>query len=286
MADDDGKDDKNEQMRALKLGLENLLDDHDYLFRLINTIDWDAQLEAVRVLFRRHREWSDAVSANIARLKEEAETYRGPHHDQIVDEHVDAMFRSTYSDGVINLSAMGVIVPMIETVFSQSFHSLGAKYAVTGLTPPDHERWRRAGEDANRWNCQWRFGRRGPKQDITVGLPQLSEAAGLTPFLPEGMMDWIVALLTYRNRMFHGGLEWSIEQRDQFEKLIEERGWDRYFTSARSSDRPWIFYLRDEIMDDMPNQMGALLDGFGRFARSLPHELVSAEGGGAADGRS
>jgi len=286
MAGEEYGDEEKEQSAGLRSAIENLLDDWDYLFRLINTIDWDAQLEAIRSLFRQHRAWPDSVSANIARLKNEAETYRGPYHDHLVDEHVNAMFRSSYSDGVISLSAMGVIVPMIETVFSQSFQSLGAKYAVTGLTPPDHQRWRRAEGHAEAWNCQWHFGRRDPRLDITAGIPQLSDAAGLAPFLPADALDWIVALLTFRNRMFHGGLEWSIGQRNQFEKLIEQRKWDRYFVAALSNDRPWIFYLRDEMIDELPDRMNSLLDAFGRFARSLQHELVSVDQGDNFDVRS
>lgn len=265
----------NPDIADLRLGLENMLDDRDYLFRLLNTIDWEAQLEAVRAVLARNRAASDRVSANIAELDEQARTYTGPYHDHVVDEHVDAMYRSTYSDAVVSLSAVGVVVPMMESIFSQSLLSLGAMYAAKDMSPPEHPRWQRAGSDRERWNCQWYFGRSGPRNDIISGIPQLAEAVGLSTYLQPDMLDWIAAMLSYRNRMFHGGFEWSVKQRDQFEDLISARHWEKYFQSARTNDRPWIFYLRDEVIDEMPKRMGSILDSFGVFAKHLPFELVS-----------
>lgn len=262
-------------LNDLRRGLENLLDDRDYLFRLLDSIDWEAQLEAVRSVLARNRSAAERVSANIAELGERARTYSGPYHDHVVDEHVDAMWRSSYSDAAVSLSAIGMIVPMAESVFSQSLQSLGSMYAAKQMQPPPHRRWTRAGEHAERWNCQWYFGRDEPRNDIISGLPQLSEASGLAPHLEPDMMDWLVAMLSYRNRMFHGGFEWSLEQRDQFERLIAERKWEKYFQSARTNDKPWIFYLRDEVIDDMPRRMESILDSFGRFAKALPCELIS-----------
>lgn len=103
----------------LKLGIENLLDDRDNLYRLVATIDWDAQLDAIRAVLGEHRRSADHVSTNIKELEEEARTYRGPYHDHVVDEHVDAMWRATYSDAAISLSAVGMIVPTIETIFAR-----------------------------------------------------------------------------------------------------------------------------------------------------------------------
>lgn len=265
----------NPKIADLRLGFDNLLDDRDYLSRLLDSIDWDPQLVAIRSVLERNRSAAERVSANIAELGERAATYSGPHHDHLVDEHVDAMWRSSYSEAAVSLSAIGMIVPMAESVFSQTFQSLGSMYVAKRMEPPDHRRWQRAGQHAERWNCQWYFGRDEARNDIISGLPQLSEASGLSPYLEPDTMDWIAAILSYRNRMFHGGFEWSLAQRDQFERLIAARSWDKYFQSARTNDNPWIFYLRDEVIDDMPRRMESLLDSFGRFAKDLPFELIS-----------
>lgn len=261
----------------LRLSFENLLDDRDYLFRLLDSINWDAQLEAVTAVLERNRAAAEHVSLSIAQLGERAHTYAGPYHDHIVGEHVDAIYRSSYSDAAVSLSAIGMIVPMMESVFSQSFQSLGALHDAKAMQPPEHRRWKRAGAHEKRWNCQWYFGQAGARNDIICGIPQLSEATGLSPYLHDDVMDWIVAMLTYRNRMFHGGFEWSLEQRDQFERLIDARKWDKYFQSARTNDRPWIFYLRDDVIEEMPKRMESILDSFGVFAKHLPRDLVSLQ---------
>ena len=226
-------------------------------------------------MLARNRSAAEQVSANIAQLGERARTYSGPYHDHLVDEHVDAMFSSSYSDAAVSLSAIGMVVPMMESIFSQSLQSLGSMYVAKQIAPPDHKRWRSAGPHPERWNCQWYFDAGKPRNDIISGLPQLSEAVGLSAYLEPDTMNWIAAMLSYRNRMFHGGFEWSLPQRDQFERLIAARDWDKYFQSARTNDKPWIFYLRDEVIDDMPRRMESILGAFGRFAKDLPFELVS-----------
>ncbi|MBZ9810944.1 MULTISPECIES: hypothetical protein [unclassified Mesorhizobium] len=94
----------NPEIADQRLGLDNLLDGRDYLFRLLDSIDWDAQLGAIRSVLVSNRSAAEGVAADIAELGERAETYSGPHHHHVVDEHVDAMWRSTYSDAAVSLS--------------------------------------------------------------------------------------------------------------------------------------------------------------------------------------
>lgn len=264
-----------DEFERLKLGLENLLDDRDYLYRLVSTIDWDAQLDAVGAVLRQHRLSSESVSARIRALEDEASTHKGPYQHRIVDEQVDEMWRSSYGEAAISLSAIGMIVPMIETIFAQMFEALGEKYATRGMAPPDHKRWRLAGEHPDRWNVQCHFGAKKVRTDVTSGLKQLCDAAGVLPFLGPNDPDWMVALFHYRNQMFHGGFEWSIPQRQAFSKLIVVRKWDRYFTWSKSRDEPWICYLRDEVIDELPQRVFSILGSLGRFTKSLPYKLIS-----------
>lgn len=77
--------------------------------------------------------------------------------------------------------------------------------------------------------------------------------------------------------MFHGGFEWSLAQRDQFEKQITERHWEDFFQSATPDAKPWISYIREEVIAEMPKRMEDFLDGRGRFAKALPFGLVSVD---------
>jgi hypothetical protein len=269
---------QNETNVPTGLRFDDLMEDRDYLFRLVNTIDWDPQLDAIREVLRRNQNASEAVSANIDELRHEAETYRGPHHERVIDEHVDALFRSSYSDAANSMAAIGMIVPMLESIYSQSFHSLGEMYANKGMAPPSHARWARAGAHAQRWNCQVYFTATAEtRQDIISGIRQISAASGLAAYVTADTANWIDAMLTYRNKMFHGGFEWSLAQRNQFEKQIVERHWEDLFLAATSGGDPWIFYIRDEVISEMPKQIERILDGMGRFAKALPFELVAME---------
>jgi hypothetical protein len=93
---------------------DDLLDDRDYLFRLLDTIDWDAQLDAIRSVLARNRSAAERVATNITELGEQARTYSGPYHHRLVDQHVDAMFSSSYSDAAVSLSAIGPQIALRE----------------------------------------------------------------------------------------------------------------------------------------------------------------------------
>lgn len=117
---------------------------------LVDSIDWDAQLDAIRAVLARNRTAAEQISTNIAQLGEQAQTYSGPYHGHLIDEHADAMFRSSYSDAAVSLSAVGMIAPMMESVFSQALQSLGAMYAAKKMESPPHRRWKRAGTHPER----------------------------------------------------------------------------------------------------------------------------------------
>ncbi|RUW90243.1 hypothetical protein [Mesorhizobium sp. M7A.F.Ca.US.010.02.1.1] len=258
------------------LGYDDLMEDRDYLFRLINTIDWEAQLRAIKGVLGRNRAASQAVSKAIDDLQHESETYRGPHHEQIVDEWVDAVSSASYSEAANSMSAIGMIVPMLESIHSQAFYSLGELYAAKGMGPPAHKRWDRAVAHPQRWNCQVYFDADGTAgTDIIRGIRQISAATGLAPFLASDTADWIDAMLTYRNKMFHGGFEWSLEQRTRFARQIEARHWEHFFSAATTDEEPWIFYVRKEVIAEMPSRIEAILDSWGAFVKGLPFELVA-----------
>jgi hypothetical protein len=62
--------------------------------------------------------------------------------------------------------------------------------------------------------------------------------------------------------MFHNGMEWPEERAAEFERFLGEwpAGW---FTSARSGDRPWIFYMTQAFTDDGLALLERFVDGVG-----------------------
>lgn len=124
--------------------------------------------------------------------------------------------------------------------------------------------------------CQLHFKRDNEaKNNIPDGFPQLAEACGLARYLSADFMTWFKAMFHYRNFMFHGGFEWSVGNREKFTKIIEKEGWQQFFTCSTSGGDPWIYYLTNETIEEMPDRVGGMLDDLGRFAKELPFELVS-----------
>lgn len=41
--------------------------------------------------------------------------------------------------------------------------------------------------------------------------------------------------------------------------------------------RLWIFYIRDEVIAEMPSRTGGTLDSMGKFAKDFPFVLTSLD---------
>ncbi|WP_156461954.1 hypothetical protein [Rhizobium sp. Leaf311] len=255
---------------------DNFLDDRDHLHTLLRNVDWEAQLLAVRQMISRNRKAGEAFSASIKDDAAELDAYNGPHRHHWENRHVDMKFESSYSDAAESMAAIGMIAPMVESTIGQALTALGDMYDSKSIHPGSHKRWKRAEGHKHRWNCQFYFdSKMEAHNDIFRGLPQLSSACGLDKFLSQDFKTWFEAMFRYRNYMFHGGFEWSLERRDNFEKEIEKNGWGKFFTSSTTNSRPWIYYIRDEAIVAMPRMVEHMLDSLGLFTKSLPWELTS-----------
>lgn len=255
---------------------DNFLDDRDYLYTLVNTIDWQSQLHAVRLMISRNREVGEAFSKAIEKEGEEVKAYRGPHHEHWVDRHVDMIHDSVYRDAAESMAAIGMIAPLVESTLGQSLAALGDMYDRKNISPGGHKRWKRAEDHPARWNCQFYFNdKKQASNNIILGLPQLVAACGLNKFLSKEFATWFEAMFTYRNFMFHGGFEWSLDRREFFETQVKNKAWSRFFSCSTTNGRPWIYYIEKAAIDALPTMVEDMLDSLGRFAKSLPFELIS-----------
>lgn len=254
----------------------NLLHGRDFLFFLLDNLDWDSQLSAVRLMIARNKEAREAYDKAIKRDKEEVQAYRGPYRHHYDDQHTDMLHETIFRDAAESMAAIGMIAPMVESTLGQSLAALGNMYETKKIAPPVHKRWTRAGTHKERWNCQFHFNnKKEAKNNILEGFPQLAAASGLEPFLPPGFHSWFKAMFSYRNSMFHGGFEWSLERRSAFRESIEKNGWEQFFTCSETGGQPWAYYLTNDTLNEMPSVVETLLDGLAAFAKSLPYELIS-----------
>lgn len=257
---------------------DTTMDDRDYLYRLLHTIDWQSQLQAIRGLLHRNARASEAVHQEIRDSESEITAYGGPHHEHYIENHVYLLQQSIYSEAANSMAAIGMIAPMLESVFAEAFRELGAMYITKDLQPPEDKRWTRAGSNNERWNVQKYFDKDGVmRNDIISGIKQLSAASGVKPFLPPDVWKWIDAMLHYRNSMFHGGFEWAEQKRENFQKMIIKHGWQEYFDCAKSDHKPWVFYLTADTINNIPLIMNKILDGLAAFAKSLSFDLIAVD---------
>lgn len=271
----------DDEFSGFQTDWSNLLHGRDHILTLIDNVEWDSQLQAIRVLIGRNRKAREDFSAYIQQSEDEVAAYSGPHHDHYVDQHVDLLHETVYRDAAESMAAIGMIAPMVESILRQALAALGRMYQEKSMAPPTHQRWTRADKGTHkwedRWNCQLYFNRNGQaSSNIPLGFPQLAQACGLARYLSAEFLTWFKAMFNYRNFMFHGGFEWSVGNRQLFTEMIEkEEGWQQFFTCSTSGGEPWIYYLSNETIDDMPDRVGKMLDELGQFAKELPFELIS-----------
>ena len=98
---------------------------------------------------------------------------------------------------------------------------------------------------------------------------QLAEAIDLRKHLPADLEKTLSALFAYRDRMFHGGLEWPEKDVKDFANLIACKGWTNCFTSADSGGDPWIFYLSREFTDHCLDTVDEIINGVGARVRRV-----------------
>ena len=76
------------------------------------------------------------------------------------------------------------------------------------------------------------------------------------------------ALFTYRNRMFHHGFEWPMNERKKFDEMIREEGWPpEWFRKSESGGEPWIFYMSDQFVQHCLTTIDQVLEGVGRYLK-------------------
>ena len=248
---------------------------HDYLYRVFDgTFDWESQLIAIRVLIQRNILASEKVSNEIDDYKNWLTSHNGSNYWHYENECTDLMHMSVFHEAAASMSAIGMIAPTIERISRCFFTNLGSLYTSRGLPPPTNKRWTMPVKDStSRWNCSLRLTKNGEETDFIGGFRQLAKASGLHKHISEKMMHWLDAMFYYRNRMFHDGIEWSKDNKDDFQKEIIARSWEDYFSFSTSNNDPWIFYINKEYIAKSPDLMSEFLDSLASFCKALPEEL-------------
>lgn len=252
------------------------LEPGDYIYALEVDFDVDSQLSAIRGLLQRNRNADQSAREEIKRIEDRVKHLKDVEEQEwAVADWVDQLHHSTYQDAAHSMSAVGMLAPLVETVFHQCFRSIGKRFYPPTQTLKTHDRWNAAHEI--QWDCHFFVANGRAQKDIVNGIFQLSDAVGLTPRLPADLRAVLSALFAYRNSMFHHGFEWPVEARERFAGRIQTQGWPTdWFSVATSDGRPWIFSLSDKFIRHCNRTIEDVLQAIGGFVRD---ELLPKEGG-------
>ncbi len=227
-------------------------------------LDYDAQLVAIQQLIRQHERVNAELAQEIDEIKAFAERSTGLRNEHAVNELIDRFHHSVYQDAAHSMAAVGMLAPLIESVFHQAFCGIRKQFFASTGSVSSHPRWAQPAED--QWDCHfvWKNGRR--RKSLVDGIVQLAEAIDLTPHLPRGYGLKLQALFEYRNKMFHHGFEWPLDERKRFAKRIDESGWPAdWFARATSGDEPWVFYMTAPFIGRCVELVEGVIEGIGAY---------------------
>lgn len=248
------------------------LTNRDYAVVLLEDIDLEAQLAAVRALLGRKAQADEALSHEIREIAKRANEASGEYGRQLENDWVDHLHGSVFQDAAHSMSAVGMLVPMIESLLTATFAGIRDLAHPAVPVQPSGARAAHVG-DASFWDPHYFFGSRRGSKDISRGVVQLADSAGLLPLLPSDFATVADALFTYRNRVFHHGFEWPKPERSKFLALIVQKRWPSdWFSLSTSGGEPWIIYISDTLIRYTLLWIDAILEGVGGFVKArYPH---------------
>ncbi len=172
-------------------------------------------------------------------------------NDFQVDEHIDLLHYSGYLDSACSHAAVGALAPFFEGFFvreCQWLRSLHLRGDIS-LSENSNERWKGFVKDEF-WNPRMVFNDGKYRKELASGLLQIIDALAIRNRFPEKLPEIIGPLFYFRNKVFHNGYEWPIEQRTAFVKAIRERKWDDYFDRSTSGGEPKMFYPKKSFLNE------------------------------------
>ena len=191
------------------------------------------QLIAIRGLLYRQERADRELSDRIKEADEIARRTRGRADEHAVDAWVELAEMSCYQDAAHSMAAVGMIAPCIESVFRAAFRSIG-----NGL----------------------------PSWSLVRNIVRRVEEVGMKEYMPADLNPTLFALFAYRNKMFHGGFEWSSEELKRFERQLDENRWPPdWFARATSDDEPWMFYMTSAFVDHCLEVAEGVIRGIEQF---------------------
>lgn len=241
----------------------------DLALGLFGEHDLEAQLLAITGLLSRNQQDDEALEAKIKQLDKDARAdarRSAMYWLQLEDEWLDSLHHSVFQDAAHSMAAVGMLAPFVESLFVSIFHAIREYKKNNSNSSRDDPRI--AASDNEFWDPHYVFDPKGRRPDIVAGIEQLTRTTGLAEFLPCGYVKVLSALFAYRNKMFHLGFEWPVEERIKFDRRVQSGELPaKWFRKATSGENPWIFYMSEDFILHCLNTIDEVLDGVGAYMK-------------------
>lgn len=210
-----------------------------------------SQLAEIRNLFSILQLWENEQSTDIERFR--------PANDY--QDGTDLMYQSVYRDAAISMAMVGALAPFVEGLLVHMF-ALLEKAKRGNTSESQHERWKCANASAWEPHTYYDAKSRRIQKDITRGTLQLMDALEIRRRFPANLHEVIEALFHYRNKMFHNGTEWPVDERMKFKEAIKQKKWEQWFAVATEGDEPWCFYMTQDMISTCIETAKAMMTAF------------------------
>ena len=235
---------------------------------LMHEYDLEAQLLAIRSVLHRNRKSDEDLATQIESLNAAIRESSSEDAAQLEDWRVDQLHSSVFQDAAHSMSAVGMLAPFIESLFVAIFKGLRADQQRKGTDSNP----RTVALDDHFWDPHNVFDQGGHRRNIVQGIVQLSDSIGLSEFLPDDLEGTLSALFAYRNKMFHHGLEWPLDERQKFEQSIQQNNWpSNWFMKSLTGGDPWVFYLSTSFIHHCLVTIDRVLEGVGTYHEQHDH---------------
>lgn len=128
------------------------MNDGDMVCMILPDLDYESQLIAIADLLRLHKKEDQLTVAGIKEVEDFANRTSGLRNEHTVDEWVRLLHGSTYQAAAHSMAAIGMIAPLIESLFYQGFQGIRTLFYGMNVVPMGSVRSALPSADAF-WDC-------------------------------------------------------------------------------------------------------------------------------------
>ena len=176
------------------------------------------QFEAVKRFLSSQEQGRLALSRKIEDCEQRIRQAVGEEREWLIEgDYLDLFYRLVYDDAARSMASVGMLAPLVESLFKRLARVLELEWPRSGRAPVDV-------------------------------ILKLIEDCSMNQ-MPADLEPVLRALFRYRNNMMHLGFEWPLNERHEFERVIRESDWpSTWFDQATQGHPPWLFYMSGEFI--------------------------------------